>query len=159
MKHIDLEMYRWRFYNDTYIHTTKNMRPDINPVYSWLGYWKEYGAFVSVLPRQSGKSKMIYNLANYITNSKKRGLDNSQIQENLKKSRWSSEQIRYALRKYSGKRTGMYEIPLRRIEKKDSRKPAEYGYGRYSPWAAESEVEVPEMQKGVPLSYRKGHGG
>jgi len=61
----------------------------------------------------------LYNLANYITNAKRRGLDHSQIQENLKKSRWSSEQIRYALRKYSGKRTGMYELPLGKILEKN----------------------------------------
>ena len=62
----------------------------------------------------------LYNIAHYITNAKKRGLDNSQIRESLGKSMWSFEQIRYALRKYSGKRTGMYEIPLKRaLEKKD----------------------------------------
>ncbi len=59
----------------------------------------------------------LYNLASYISNSKKRGLDNSQIAEKLKKSRWNSEQIRYALRKYTGKSTGMYEIPLNKILK------------------------------------------
>ena len=75
----------------------------------------------------------LYNLANYITNSKKKGLDNDQIRDNLIKSRWSSEQIRYALRKYSGKRTGMYEIPLKRIEKKNSKGAPGYGYRGYSP--------------------------
>ncbi len=76
----------------------------------------------------------LYNLANYITNSKKRGLDNSQVQESLKKSKWNSEQIRYALRKYSGKRTGMYEIPLRKtLEKKEQQGGSRYGYSRYPP--------------------------
>lgn len=60
----------------------------------------------------------LYNIANYITNAKKRGLDNSQIQESLRKSMWSSEQITYALKKYTGKRTGMYEIPLKRTLEK-----------------------------------------
>jgi len=61
----------------------------------------------------------LFNLANYITNAKKRGLDNEQIRGNLKKARWSSEQMRYALRKYSGRRTGMYEIAMRKaLEKK-----------------------------------------
>ena len=61
----------------------------------------------------------LYNIANYIANAKKRGLDNSQIHESLRKSKWSPEQIRYALKKYTGKRTGMYEIALKRnLEKK-----------------------------------------
>jgi len=76
----------------------------------------------------------LYNLANYITNSKRRGLDNSQIEENLRKSKWSSEQIRYALRKYSGKRTGMYEIPLKRaLEKKEQGGVQRYRQGGYLP--------------------------
>jgi len=75
----------------------------------------------------------LYNLANYITNSKKRGLDNSQIETNLKKSKWSAEQIRYALRKYSGKRTGMYEIPLKRVIKKKEQRGQRYRYGGYPP--------------------------
>lgn len=76
----------------------------------------------------------LYNIANYITNSKKRGLDNSQIQENLRKSMWSSEQIRYALKKYTGKRTGMYEIPLKRtLEKKGQGGSSGDKYRRYPP--------------------------
>jgi len=76
----------------------------------------------------------LYNIANYIKNSKKRGLDNSQIQESLRKSRWSSEQIRYALKKYTGKRTGMYEIPLKRtLEKSGQGDSPEYGYRGYLP--------------------------
>ncbi len=76
----------------------------------------------------------LYNIANYITNAKKRGLNNSQIQKSLRKSRWNSEQIRYALRKYTGKRTGMYEIALKRtLEKKGQGGAPEYGYRRYSP--------------------------
>jgi len=49
----------------------------------------------------------LYNLATYITTSKAKGLGNSQISENLRKARWNSEQIRYAMRKYMGKNTGM----------------------------------------------------
>jgi len=65
----------------------------------------------------------LYNIANYIRNAKKRGFDNSQIQESLRKSRWSSEQIRYALKKYTGKRT---------LEKKGQGGAPGYGYRRYS---------------------------
>jgi len=76
----------------------------------------------------------LYNIANYITNSKKRGLDNSQIQESLRKSMWSSEQIRYALKKYTGKRTGMYEIPLKRtLEKAGQGGSSGDEYRRYPP--------------------------
>jgi hypothetical protein len=72
----------------------------------------------------------LYNLAVYITNSKKRGLDNIQIKEKLRNSKWNAEQIRYALRKYSGRRTGMYEIPLKKaLEKKGERGKGFQGYG------------------------------
>ena len=58
----------------------------------------------------------LYNLAVYISNSKRKGIKDKEIIETLKKARWNSEQIRYAMKKYSGKRTGMPEIPL--IQKK-----------------------------------------
>lgn len=62
----------------------------------------------------------LYNLATYITTSKAKGLNNDQINENLKKARWNSEQIRYAMRKYAGKNTGMLEIPLKKaLDKKE----------------------------------------
>lgn len=65
----------------------------------------------------------LYNLVTYINNAKKRGLKKSEIEENLKKSKWSSEQVRYALRKYAGKKTGMIELPFtdfidKKIEKR-----------------------------------------
>ena len=54
---------------------------------------------------------------------KKKGLDHGEIKSNLKSSKWSSEQVRYVLRKYAGKRTGLAEIPvqkfLNRFEKKE----------------------------------------
>jgi len=49
----------------------------------------------------------LYNLANYIHNAKRKGMSNKDIEENLKKAGWSGEKIRYAMRKYAGKRTGM----------------------------------------------------
>lgn len=73
MRQIDLELYRWRFHNDIYIHTTKRFRPDVYPMMPWYQYWKEHGAFVSVLPRQSGKSTMITILTKAIIN-KENGL-------------------------------------------------------------------------------------
>ena len=60
----------------------------------------------------------LYNIVTYVTDSKKRGLDNKEIIKNLKKAGWSSEQMRYVMRKYEGKRTGLIEVPLVRLMKK-----------------------------------------
>lgn len=65
----------------------------------------------------------LYNIANYISISKKKGMDNEEIMKNLKKAKWSGEQIKYAVRKYSGKRTGMFEIPLEKIIEKTEKVP------------------------------------
>ena len=54
----------------------------------------------------------LYNIVTYVNNAKKKGLDNKKIIQNLKKAAWSSEQIRYIMRKYEGKRTGMVKLPL-----------------------------------------------
>ena len=64
----------------------------------------------------------LYNLITYIENAKKRGLKSENISLKLKKSGWSSEQIKYVMRKYSGKRTGMFEIPVRKILDKFKKK-------------------------------------
>jgi len=52
----------------------------------------------------------LYNLMIFITAEKKKATTGKEIYERLKKAGWSSEQIRYALKKHSGKRTGMVEI-------------------------------------------------
>ncbi len=58
----------------------------------------------------------LYNMINYVNNAKRKGLKNNQIEENLKKVGWSSEKIRYVMRKYAGKRTGMFEIiPIKKL--------------------------------------------
>ncbi|MEM3091920.1 MAG: PKD domain-containing protein, partial [Candidatus Pacearchaeota archaeon] len=49
----------------------------------------------------------LYNLAIYISNARRKGLSNSEISEHLKKVGWNSEQIRYIMKKYEGKNTGM----------------------------------------------------
>ena len=54
----------------------------------------------------------LYNLLNFIYNSRKAGISDNDIRNKLRAKSWSSEQITYALRKISGKRTGMYEIPI-----------------------------------------------
>ncbi len=60
----------------------------------------------------------LYNLIHYINNMKKRGMKDSEISSSLRKSKWNSEQIRYVLRKYAGKRTGLAEIPVDKIARK-----------------------------------------
>jgi PKD repeat protein len=60
----------------------------------------------------------LYNLVNYIKTSFANGMKESEIERNLKKAKWNSEQIRYAMRKYHGKNTGMPEIPVKKIVKR-----------------------------------------
>ena len=52
----------------------------------------------------------LYNIVNYINQAKDRGIENNQIKQSLKKAGWGGEQVDYALKKYHGKRTGMWEI-------------------------------------------------
>jgi len=73
----------------------------------------------------------LYNLLSYIGGSKRKGLKDKEIVSKLRKSGWGSEQIDYAMKKYSGKKTGMAEIPVKKIldkfNKKDIKK---IPYGR-----------------------------
>lgn len=57
----------------------------------------------------------LYNLISFIENSKKKGTSEEKIVESLKKSGWKGEQLRYIIRKYLGKRTGMFEIPIEKV--------------------------------------------
>jgi len=52
----------------------------------------------------------LYNLASYVTRAKKKGMSDSKIRKNLKKANWSGEQIRYVMKKYAGKRTGLPKL-------------------------------------------------
>ncbi|MDP3991967.1 MAG: PKD domain-containing protein [Nanoarchaeota archaeon] len=65
----------------------------------------------------------LYNMVNYVHNAKRKGLKNSEIEANLEKVGWSSERIRYVMRKYAGKRTGMLEIPITKLAEKAGGKP------------------------------------
>ena len=42
-------------------------------------------------------------------------MKDNEIISKLKKSKWKSEQISYVMRKYSGKRTGMFEVPIDKL--------------------------------------------
>ncbi len=52
----------------------------------------------------------LYNLSHYINNSRANGMNDFEIRKNLKKTGWNAEQVRYVMRKYSGKNTGMYDL-------------------------------------------------
>ena len=68
----------------------------------------------------------LYNIINFIYNSRAAGLKDNYIANKLKDRRWSNEQVRYAFRKIDGKRTGMWEIPLfKHFENKKVRKEIE----------------------------------
>ncbi|VVB79269.1 PKD domain protein [uncultured archaeon] len=53
-----------------------------------------------------------YNLAAFIDNAKKSGQNESEIESRLRKAGWKSEQIKFAMKKYTGKETGMVKLPL-----------------------------------------------
>ena len=57
MRQTDLELYRWKWHNEVYLQykRVQSARESL-PLSS---YWMEYGAFVSVLPRQTGKTTML----------------------------------------------------------------------------------------------------
>jgi len=52
----------------------------------------------------------LYNIMIYINDSKKRQMEDKEIGSKLKNAGWNSEQVAYAIKKFSGKRTGMVEI-------------------------------------------------
>ncbi len=54
----------------------------------------------------------LYNLINFIYNSRVTGLDDSTIKKKLRANKWDNEKITYTFNKINGKRTGMWEIPI-----------------------------------------------
>ncbi len=74
-----------------------------------------------------------YNMVNYVHRSKAQGKSDEQIMKSLKRAKWSNEQIRFVMKKYAGKRTGMAEIPVPKIGSSDKNKkmsPNRPGTGR-----------------------------
>jgi PKD repeat protein len=57
----------------------------------------------------------LYNLITYVQNTTRKGTPNEEMERRLGKARWSSEQIKYIMKKYAGKRTGMWEIPVKKL--------------------------------------------
>lgn len=54
----------------------------------------------------------LYNLVNFIYNSRKARLGDKEIGARLRKQNWNKGQIAYTFKKIDGKRTGMWEIPI-----------------------------------------------
>jgi len=77
-------------------------------VYSLLSVWYKR-RYESYLFKNRND---LYNLILYVNSSKKKGEGESIMITNLKRAGWTGEQITYVLKKYSGKRTGMIELPL-----------------------------------------------
>ena len=72
-------------------------------------------------------------MVNYVHNSKKKGMKNKEMEENLKKAKWSSEQVTYVMKKYAGERTGMFEIPIFNLFRKNtgSENPSQNAQGNH----------------------------
>ncbi len=49
----------------------------------------------------------LYNIVMYVKNIKEQGMEDKEIIKNLRKSKWSNEQINYVMKKYAGKKIGM----------------------------------------------------
>lgn len=64
----------------------------------------------------------LYNLINYVKTSREKEIKDKDIEESLKKVGWTPEQIRYVMKKFEGKNTGMPEIPLKKILKEKEKK-------------------------------------
>ena len=64
----------------------------------------------------------LYNLFNFIELQRKKGTHESEIHGKLKRAGWNSEQIKYSMKKHSGLRTGMLEIPVDRLFEKFGKK-------------------------------------
>lgn len=81
-------------------------------VYGILQQWYKYRYEKHLFKDRNN----LFNLVTYINNQLKKGVSEKEITEKLKKAKWSSEHISYAIKRYTGKRTGMIElIPIDRI--------------------------------------------
>ena len=54
----------------------------------------------------------LYNLISYIQTSMKKGVPKKTVRSRLIRSGWTTEQVNYVMKKYSGERTGMLELPI-----------------------------------------------
>jgi len=95
----------------------------------------------------------LYNLINFMDNAEKQGLSKDEMFRKLKEKAWKSEKLTYAYKKYKGKRTGMWEIPIfKLLEKKKVKKELEK---RKKPVSKKPIVQKQNINKATPPSFRK----
>jgi len=139
---IDLEIGTCNYNNrceDSLGEDYKNCRNDCKP-YGWFIFYTLLVIFIGLIiytilqiwyKNKYENSlfkdrRQLFNLLMFIDNTKARGLKDEQIIKQLKQKKWSSEQIRYAMRKSQGKTTGMIEIiPIEKVSAFFRRKHAE----------------------------------
>ncbi len=89
----------------------------------WLYFFLVLGVFIAYIAMQEWYKRRyeshlfkikddLYNIINFIHNSRLSGLTDRNIKAKLEDSGWSGEQVNFAFKKIDGKRTGMYEIPI-----------------------------------------------
>jgi PKD domain len=59
----------------------------------------------------------LYNIINYIHSAKSRGVKEEDIEKNLRKSTWTSEQVSYIMKRYAGKSVGFLGFKKDNIKK------------------------------------------
>ncbi len=96
-------------------------------IYVILGKWyqKRYESYLF-------KNKNdLYNIVTYIHSAKSKGVKNSEIEKNLRKSSWNSEQISYIMKRYAGKQVGLLGFRIRgdRKPKKNPQQPGKFPGG------------------------------
>lgn len=64
----------------------------------------------------------LYNIYSFINTQKKKGVTEKEVISKLRNAGWNSEQVRYVIRKYSGRNTGMPLSELMRESKKEERR-------------------------------------
>ena len=69
----------------------------------------------------------LYNIMTFIQNAKKKGMDKEAILRELKKAKWTREQIKYALNKYEGRKiAGIIERPFKKVIQEIEKKPVNF---------------------------------
>ena len=87
-------------------------------LYSVVSTWYDRKYEKHLFPNRNN----LYNLIIFLNNSKRKGISDEEIVKSLRKSKWSNEQIKYVMKKYAGKRTGMAKLPFKTIQLKQKKK-------------------------------------
>ncbi len=98
-------------------------------IYSIMQQWYKYKYETHLFKNRNN----LFNLVTFINNQKREGVPEKEIMKKLKKVKWTSEQVDYAMKRYVGKRTGMLElIPFDKIfgrkKKEDQKIPSTGNY-------------------------------